>query len=184
MHETGRDLEALQALLDTSREGSGRHLRDVFADGLGLSATELAGHLTGVRVLSVATVSSGGEPIVAPVDGVFHRGSFHFGSAPDSVRVRHLAARPAVSATYVEGERLAVVVHGRAARIAIDDPAERGFRDCLVEVYAPRYGPGWIDWAAASAVYFRIEARRLYASRLPGSEAPAIDTSPDDGGRH
>jgi hypothetical protein len=122
-----------------------------------------------VRVLAVATVTAAGEPVVAPVDGIFFRGSLHFGSAPDSLRVRHLTIRPAVSATHVEGERLAVVVHGRAVRVNLDDPVERAFRDCLVEVYGPRYGPRWVDWAAASAVYFRIEARRMFASRLPGS---------------
>lgn len=169
MKETRQDLAALQRLLDDSRRTAGAHLREVFADDHGLTAEALADRLTGVRILAVATTTAAGDPIVAPLDGIFYRGQFHFASTPDSIRVRHLVARPTVSATYFEGESLAVVVHGKAVRIDLSNPAERGFRDCLVEIYAPRYGPGWIGTATSSACYFRIEPRRLFASRLPGS---------------
>jgi hypothetical protein len=168
MDETDGDLAALQALLDESVEAAGPHLREVFTDDLRLSATELVELLAGIRVIAVATVTGAGEPVVAPVDGIFYRGRFHFGLAPDSVRARHLAARPAVSASHVDGERSAVVAHGRVVRVDLGDPAEAGFRRCLMALYEPRHGPGWIDWAASAAVYLRIEARRLFASRLPG----------------
>ena len=168
MHETRQDFSALQKLLDASRSKAGTHLREVFSDELALTAKEIADRLTGVRVLAVATVTAAGEPLVAPVDGIFYRAHVHFGSSPDSVRLRHLSARPSVSAAYVEGEQFAIVVHGRAVRVGLADPMHRGFRDCLVEVYEPRFGPGWIDRAAASATYFRIEPRRMFGSRLPG----------------
>lgn len=32
-----------------------------------------------------------------------------------------------------------------------------------------RFEAGWIDWAASTAGYFRIEPRRMFASRLPGA---------------
>ncbi len=169
MHETQADLEALQAVLDASRATAGEHLREILGEALRLSADELVGLLTGVRVLVVATVTAAGEPLSAPADGILHRGRFHFATSPESVRARHLAARPAVSATYLEGERLVVMIHGRAVRVDLTDPAERGFRETLVEVYAPRYGPTWIGWATGSSIYYRIEPRRMFASWLPGS---------------
>ena len=46
-------------------------------------------------LLALATVTADGRPIVGPVDGIFYRGSFHFGSAPDSVRFRHIRPAPA-----------------------------------------------------------------------------------------
>ena len=169
MHETRADVEALQALLDASRAAAGAHLREILTEALRLSAEDVVRLLTGVRVLVVATVTSAGDPLSAPADGIVHRGRFHFATSPDSIRARHLAARPAVSATYLEGERLVVIVHGRAVRVDLADPAENAFRETLVEVYAPRYGPAWIDWATDTATYYRIEPRRMFASRLPGS---------------
>ena len=38
------------------------------------------------------------EPRVAPVDGLFYRGRFWFGSSPHSFRFRNIRANPAVSA--------------------------------------------------------------------------------------
>src|ERR1700738_5010058 len=55
-----------------------------------------------------------GRRLAGPVDGYFLHGTFWFSSGRNSVRMRHLAARPAVSATHLPGEELAVTVHGRA----------------------------------------------------------------------
>lgn len=54
-----------------------------------------------MRLLALATVTSNGRPVVGPVDGIFYRGAFHFGSAPDSLRFRHIRSRPHVSATHL-----------------------------------------------------------------------------------
>jgi uncharacterized pyridoxamine 5'-phosphate oxidase family protein len=161
MHETAGDLEALQRLLDRSYERAGRHLRDVITPERRLAAAALAARLTGVRLLALAAVTADGRPIVGPVDGIFYRGAFWFGSAPDSVRFRHIRARPDVSATHIEGEPFAVTVHGRAHEVDLRDPALAGFRAALEEVYAPRYGGEWIGWAQANP-YARIEARRMF----------------------
>ena len=91
-------------------------------------------------LLSLATVSSAGRPVVGPVDGIFFRGAFHFGSAPDSIRFRHIAARPWVSATHLPGEQLSVTVHGRAERV---DIGSGPFRQALLDIYTPRYGEEW-----------------------------------------
>jgi nitroimidazol reductase NimA-like FMN-containing flavoprotein (pyridoxamine 5'-phosphate oxidase superfamily) len=171
MFETAADLEALQALLDRSYATAGPHLRRIITPERRVSAEELAERLTGMRLLALATVTGDGRPIVGPVDGIFHRGAFHFGSAADSVRFRHIRTRPRVSATHLPSEQFAVTVHGRAVPIDIRAPEGAELRRTLLDVYVPRYGPEWessfLD-AAGSApggeppVYARIEADRMF----------------------
>src|SRR5438128_8262806 len=119
MHESPADLAALQELLDRSYALAGPHLLRIHEPGRRLNAEQVAERLTGMRLLALATVTADGRPIVGPVDGVFLRGAFHFGSAPDSLRFRHIRARPQVSATHLPGEELAVTVHGRAVEIDV-----------------------------------------------------------------
>src|SRR2546421_2004631 len=159
MHETADDLRALQELLDRSYAAAGRHLLRIHTPERRLRATEVAERLTGMCLLALATVTADGRPVVGPVDGIFYRGAFHFGSAPDSVRFRHIRARPQVSATHLPGEELAVTVHGRATQVPIDG----GFRDTLLEIYVPRYGEGWeSDVLDSGPVYARIDADRMF----------------------
>src|SRR5262249_53663620 len=94
---------------------------------------------------------------------IFYRGSFHFGSAPDSLRFRHIRTRPQVSATHLPGENLAVTVHGRAVPVDIHSGEGRGFRDTLLEVYLPRYGEEWVEVLDSGPLYARIEAERMFA---------------------
>jgi len=106
-----------------------------------------------------------GRPLVGPVDGLFYRGRFCFGSSPGSVRFRHLRARRHVSAAHVRGEELAVVVHGTADEINTSGTDQAGFRDYLVEVY----GQEWNEWGPDSP-YARIDPRRMFAAWLPGTD--------------
>ena len=72
--------------------------------------------LEGIQVLDLATVTPKGEPRVAPVDGLFFRGSFWFGSAENSSRVANIRSNPAISAVVTRGlETFLVIVHGHAA---------------------------------------------------------------------
>jgi len=161
VHETEADLEGLQRLLDESFEAAGAHLRRIITPERRIDAAALAARLSGVRLLALATATADGRPIVGPVDGIFYRSAFWFGSAPDSVRFRHIRARPDVSATHTEGEPFAVTVHGRAHISDLRNPEAAGLREALVEVYAPRYGDAWIGWAEQHP-YARIDARRMY----------------------
>ncbi|MFN2506869.1 MAG: pyridoxamine 5'-phosphate oxidase family protein, partial [Acidimicrobiales bacterium] len=106
MNETAEDIEELQALLDASYAASGEHLREVITSERRLSVEEVAAALTGMRLLVLATVTRDGRPVAGPVDGIFYRGRFYFGSSPESVRFKHIAARPWVSATHLPGEEL------------------------------------------------------------------------------
>ena len=159
MHETAEDLAALQDLIDRSYARAGRHLLRIHDPQRRLSAAQVAERLDGMCLLALATVTADGRPVVGPVDGIFYRGAFHFGSAPDSVRFRHIRARPQVSATHLPGEQLAVTVHGRATEI----PTEGGFRQTLLDIYVPRYGAAWeSDFLDSGPVYARIDAERMF----------------------
>jgi nitroimidazol reductase NimA-like FMN-containing flavoprotein (pyridoxamine 5'-phosphate oxidase superfamily) len=167
MHETTDDLRDLQALLDRSYDSSGAHLREVITPERRLRAEEVAAVLTGMRLLVLATVTADGRPIAGPVDGIFYRGRFYFGSSPDSVRFRHIARRPWVSATHLPGEELSVTVHGRADRIDIGAADHAGFRRALLDIYVPRYGAGYETFVDSGPAYARIDADRMYTFHLP-----------------
>jgi Pyridoxamine 5'-phosphate oxidase len=168
MHETPADLRALQDLLDRSYAAAGAHLLRIHTPERRLRAEQVAERLSGMSLLTVATVTGDCRPIAGPVDGIFYRGAFHFGSSPDSVRFRHVRERPHVSATHVPGEELAVTVHGRAVPVDIRAAAEAGFRQALLDVYVPRYGPEWeSDFLDSGPLYARIEAERMFAFSMP-----------------
>jgi hypothetical protein len=162
VHETPEDTRALQELLDRSYARAGAHLRSITTPERRVSAEQLVAQLTGMCLLVVATVTADCRPIAGPLDGIFYRGAFHFGTAPDSLRYRHLLARPQVSATHLPREEFAVNVHGRAV------PAEvaGGFRETLLEVYVPRYGADWEQFLDSGPVYMRIDAERMFTFHM------------------
>ncbi|HEU5004199.1 MAG TPA: pyridoxamine 5'-phosphate oxidase family protein [Actinomycetota bacterium] len=162
MQETPDDLAALQALLDASWAAGGPHLRSIITADRRVGAEALCRRLTGMCLLVLATVTADGRPLAGPVDGIFYRGSWYFSSSPDSVRLRHIARRPQVSATHLPEESFSVTVHGRAVPIDFRDPGQSGFRACLLGIYGPRYGTGWEDWAAVNAAYWRIDAAKMF----------------------
>jgi uncharacterized pyridoxamine 5'-phosphate oxidase family protein len=168
MHETKADLERLQALLDSSYERAGAHLRRIITPERRLTAEQLADHLQGMCLLSLATVTADGRPIVGPVDGIFLEGAFHFGSSPDSVRFRHIRARPQVSATHLPGEELQVTVHGRATQVDVHADEGAELRQTLLDIYLPRYGDDWLP-ILESGVFARIDAERMFTFHMdPG----------------
>jgi hypothetical protein len=168
MHETAEDLAALQELLDRSYAAAGPHLLRIHTPERRLTAEQVAERLTGMCLLALATVSADGRPLVGPVDGIFFRGAFHFGSSPDSVRFRHIAARPWVSATHLPGEELAVTVHGRAERVDVSSGA---FRQTLLDIYTPRYGDEWGEsFLDSGPVYARIDAERMFTFSMPATD--------------
>jgi uncharacterized pyridoxamine 5'-phosphate oxidase family protein len=164
VHETAEDLRALQELIDRSYAAAGSHLLAIHTPERRLSAAELAERLTGMRLLALATVTADGRPIVGPVDGIFFRGAFHFGSSPRSVRFRHIDRNPWVSATHLPGEELAVTVHGRALPV---DVSSGPFRQALLDIYVPRYGESWAEMLESGARYARIEAERMFTFSMP-----------------
>lgn len=172
MFETPDDLLQLQKLLDESYEAAGGHLKDVITPDRRLTAVELAAMLTGMRLLVLATVTVDGRPIAGPVDGIFFRGAFHFGSASDSLRFRHLRQRPSVSATHLPGEELSVTMHGEAEELDMKAAANSDFRQALLDIYVPRYGAEWESFLDSGASYARIHAHRMFTFSMPELAAP------------
>jgi general stress protein 26 len=169
MLETAEEIERLQDLLDSSMANAGSHLRGIVTVDRRLGAPELAERLQGMRLLVLATVTADGRPLAGPVDGYFLHGMFWFSSGRDSVRMRHLAARPAVSATHLPGEELAVTVHGRAELFALDDPGSTELRQAMLDEYLPKQGPAFETWLDdADAVGARIVPERMFSFHLDG----------------
>ena len=163
MLETPVEIDRLQQLLDRSAAGAGPHLRGIITDERRLSAVQVVERLPGMRLLTVATVTADGRPLTGPVDGYFLHGSFYFSSGRDSVRMRHLAARPAVSAIHLPGEELAVTVHGPAELFALRDPAQGELRQAMLDYYLPRQGPEFETWLdQLDAVGARIAAEKMF----------------------
>src|SRR5580658_7953815 len=159
MLETPNELDRLQQLLDKSAAEAGPHLRGIITDERRLSAEQVCQRLQGMYLLALATVTADGRPLVGPVDGYLLHGSFYFSSGRASVRIRHLTARPAVSATHLPGEELAVTVHGRAELFDVNDPARPELRTAMLDHYLPLQGPAFADWLdQTDALGGRIEA--------------------------
>jgi hypothetical protein len=169
MLETPAELDRLQDLLDRSAAGAGPHLRGIITGDRRLTAAQVCDLLQGMRLLVVATVTADGRPLAGPVDGYFLHGSFWFSSGRDSVRMRHLAARPAVSATYLPADDLAVTVHGRAELFEVNDPDRSELRRAMLDHYLPLQGPSFEAWLSeADALGARIAAEKMFTFRAAG----------------
>jgi uncharacterized pyridoxamine 5'-phosphate oxidase family protein len=162
VYESEEDLAELQALLDRSYGAAGPHLLSIHTPERRVDARQLAERLQGMCLLALATVTADNRPVVGPVDGIFFRGSFYFGSATDSLRLRHIAQRPQVSATHLPGEHFAVTVHGQAEPVDLTDDQSAEFKQTLLGIYVPRYGADWQEFMKSSR-YMRIVARRMFA---------------------
>jgi hypothetical protein len=119
--ESPEEVLALQQLLDRSHAVATEHLRSIIDDNRTLSARDLCALLTGMKVLSLATVTARGEPRVGAVDGHFLHATWSFSTSGTAAKARHMAARPAVSVAHIDGEELAVFSHGSVEVMAEGD---------------------------------------------------------------
>jgi general stress protein 26 len=147
--ETPSELVALQELLDKSRAGATAHLRDIVNDDRAMTAEDLVAALTGMKVLSVATVTAGGEPRISALDGHFLHGTWTFGTSGAAAKAVHLRRRPAVSVAHVDGERLAVFSHGQAVSLDDSDP---GFAE-VIDHWTAHYGSSPLTWGPDIRMY-------------------------------
>ncbi len=166
MNERPDDLAALQAVIDDSYANATAHLLSIHEAERRLDAAAVAAELTGMRLLVLATTTRDGRPITGPVDGVFYRGRFHFGSSPDSVRFRHIRERSEVSVTHLPGEQLAISVHGTAEIIDVGAPEHAEFRQTLLDIYLPRYGDAWLP-ILEGGTFARVHPRRMFTFSMP-----------------
>ncbi|WP_063003125.1 pyridoxamine 5'-phosphate oxidase family protein [Nocardia salmonicida] len=155
MRETSEDLAELQALLDASLSGATSHLRSIIDGENTLTAEQLVQALTGMCTLALSTVTAKGEPRISAVDGHFLHGQWHFGTARNAAKARHLAARPAASVAHLRGEDLGVFTHGS---VEVLNPL--GGEPCaewpqLLAYFQDFYGDDAFDWDS-EVVYYRL----------------------------
>lgn len=168
MRESEADLERLQSLLDGSLARSTEHLRSIVRPGeRSLTARQLVRELTGMRVLVVATTTARGEPRTSAADGHFLRGHWVFSTSGTAAKARHLAARPAVSVTHLDGERLGVFTHGTVERIP-PGHADFGWVD---EYLTEHYGSSPATWGP-DIPYFRVEPTWMVAYAADAAAFP------------
>jgi pyridoxine/pyridoxamine 5'-phosphate oxidase len=167
MRETADELADLQRLLDASIASAGPHLTSIISAPRQLTARQLVTALTGMKVLVVATVTAAGEPRTSCVDGHFLNATWVFGTEAGAVKARHLRARPAISATHADGERMAVFTHGTAEYIS---PEDQGFQ-LYDEHYIAHYGSSPREWGPAP-VFVRIRPKWMAAYSMTPAEFP------------
>ena len=149
MLETDAEITALQDLLDRSHASSTEHLRGIISEERRLTATDLVALLTGMRVLSVATVTAKGHPRISAVDGHFLHGTWSFSTSGTAAKARHMKARPDVSVAHVDGEEMAVFSHGRVERMRETDPDW----DETLGHWTAHYGSSPLEWGDEICVY-------------------------------
>jgi general stress protein 26 len=149
MYETDDEIERLQALLDASHARSTEHLRAIIRDERVLSARDLVALLTGMKVVSVATVTARGEPRISAMDGHFLHGTWSFSTSGTAAKARHMEARPSVSVAHVDNEELGVFSHGRVTRLRPEDADH----DETLDHWTRHYGSSPLSWGDDVRLY-------------------------------
>jgi general stress protein 26 len=149
MLETPEELAALQRLLDASHASASEHLRSIINDERTLTARDLVALLTGMKVLSVATITARGEPRISAMDGHFLHGTWTLSTSGSAAKARHLRARPAVSVAHIDNEELAVFSHGRTERMADSDPDWTE----TIDHWTAHYGSSPLTWGPDICIY-------------------------------
>ncbi|WP_277050341.1 pyridoxamine 5'-phosphate oxidase family protein [Ruania albidiflava] len=152
MLETPEEITALHELMDRSYAGASAHLRDIVDGDRRMDAAGVLTATTGMRVLSLATVTAAGEPRISAVDGHFLHGTWTFGTAGDSLKARHLATRPAVSLAHVDGERCGIFAHGYAHQLR---PIDAQYAETIAH-WTAHYGSDPTSWGPDVRIY-RVE---------------------------
>ena len=149
MFETPEEVARLQALLDASHARATEHLRGIIHDDRTLSATHIAGLLTGMKVITAATVTAAGEPRISAMDGHFLHASWSFSTSGTAAKARHMHVRPDVSVAHVDHEELAVFSHGRVEEMQEQDAdwAE------TLDHWTNHYGSSPLSWGERIVLY-------------------------------
>jgi len=170
MRETPEELVALQGLLDRSVTGGNDHLVAIMTPERRVTAEQMVRVLDGMQVLVVATVTADGRPLTSCVDGHLLHGRWVFTTDATATKARHLAARPAVSATHARGDTFGVFTHGTAERLTPEHPDFAEIEDYLTGFY----GSSPSSWAPDIA-YLRIQPRWMLAC---AADATSLLASP------
>ena len=149
MLETPEETAEQQELLDRSHAGSTEHLRGIIGPKVTLRAVDIAALMTGMKVLSVATVTARGEPRISALDGHFLHATWTFTTSGTAAKAQHLARRPAVSIAHVDNEELALFAHGQVQTLQPGEP----FWDETLDHWTAHYGSSPLSWGEDIRVY-------------------------------
>lgn len=149
MLETPDEIAALQDLMNRSYAGASNHLKAIISGSRRLDAAGVLAATTGMKVLSLATVTARGEPRISAVDGHFLHGTWTFSTDGTSVKAGHLATRPAISLAHLDGERCGIFGHGYARQVL---PTEAGYREILAH-WTAHYDSDPTTWADDIRMY-------------------------------
>jgi hypothetical protein len=175
MNDTSESLVVLDRLLQASIDHAGPYSRESFEmPEHSLSVSQLSALFDRARTVALATVSSRGDPRVAPVEAFLHGASFCMPTVAGAALSRHVMGNPASSMTCFEKD-WAVLAHGtstivRAADAEFPELDRRAQQAGLSSV---------LDWG--EGVYLRLEPDRLFTwtRHLPGPPgATARDQRP------
>jgi uncharacterized pyridoxamine 5'-phosphate oxidase family protein len=167
MYETEDEIRELQALIDRTLSRANPHLLSIVKPSRQLSARQVVRYLQGTKHVSFATVNERGEPRVAPLDGVFIHGRLTVSTGGQAARLAHLRVNPACSAAHVDGDRIGIVVHGRAAIMGAGDPGV----DEIEPVWREIYESSPFDWGDG-VVLMRIDPTSMWAYAFHPEEFP------------
>jgi N-acetylglutamate synthase-like GNAT family acetyltransferase/uncharacterized pyridoxamine 5'-phosphate oxidase family protein len=157
MRETQQDIERLQALLDSSIERAGAFLRRSFQmPHHSLTAKALVECWRDVQTVALATVTTSGEPRIAPIGSLLYRGDIYIPTVATAARTRHVMKRPAISLTLFRENELAILVHGYATVIARDHEDFETLENLLYPSTHTKAG----EWG--EGVYLHIRAEAIY----------------------
>jgi general stress protein 26 len=149
MYETPEEIAALQEILDRSHAGSTDHLRAIIGPDRTLRAADIAALMTGMKVLSVATVTARGEPRISALDGHFLHATWTFSTSGTSAKAQHIARRPAVSIAHIDNEELAVFAHGQVQTM---HPGEPSWDEMLAH-WTAHYDSSPLSWGDDVRLY-------------------------------
>ena len=139
MYETESEVTALQELLDRSHAGATEHLQAIIHDERRLTAADLVALLTGMKVLSVATVTAGGEPRISALDGHFLHATWSFSTSGTAAKARQLAARPQTSVAHIDGEECWVQGEWHHNNFRVRQQILEGSKDGTIQVLCNRF---------------------------------------------
>jgi Pyridoxamine 5'-phosphate oxidase len=153
--ETPEQIAALDTLLSASRDRASSHLQSIVTSEKTLDARQTIALLSGMRLLSLATVTAHGEPRISAADGHFLHGRWVFGTDRAAAKAANLAARPAASVSYTDGEEVGVWTHGHVTTLnPAQGPDDPEWPAVLAHLTA-HYGGSPYEWG--EIIYYRLE---------------------------
>lgn len=158
MDETDDDLLRLLEMLYRTLARANPHLASIVSPERRLSARQVVCCLQGTKHVAFATVNERGEPRVAPLDGVFVRGSFTVSTGARAARLRHLRVNPACSAVHMDGDVVGIAVNDRAR---ILEEGDAGVAE-IDAVWSEIYGSSPFTWGKG-VVFMVVEPTSMWA---------------------